>query len=197
MAASPNDPRTKRRAAAGDDVNKMAMAPQPIPGMPQDQKGGNSMNYPAFDSQGQMGQKMGSGGGMMPYGDMMADAAQQEALGNIGFVERSNVPQNIVPGRTQNAVFPYNSQPQPDPQQMSMMEPLYDMNSAVGKTMPNGLNNGQPPSYNVTALGPTGTSNVPGNIPVMNYQMPDSLGLQGGTSGMNTGRGGGRNKGKN
>ena len=66
MAASPNDPRTKRRAAAGDDVNKMAMAPQPIPGMPQDQKGGNSMNYPAFDSQGQMGQKMGSGGGMMP-----------------------------------------------------------------------------------------------------------------------------------
>ena len=197
MAASPNDPRTKRRAAAGDDVNKMAMAPQPIPGMPQDQKGGNSMNYPAFDSQGQMGQKMGSGGGMMPYGDMMADAAQQEALGNIGFVERSNVPQNIVPGRTQNAVFAYNAQPQPDPQQMSMMEPLYDMNSAVGKTMTNGLNNGQPPSYNVTALGPTGTSNVPGNIPVMNYQMPDSLGLQGGTSGMSTGRGGGRNKGKN
>ena len=154
------------------------------------------MNYPAFDSQGQMGQKMGSGGGMMPYGDMMADAEQQRALGNIGFVQRSNVPQNIVPGRSQNAVFAYNSQPQPDPQQMSMMEPLYDMNSAVGKTMPNGLNNGQPPSYNVTALGPTGTSNVPGNIPVMDYQMPDSLPL-GGSMGMSTGRGGGRNKGKN
>ena len=37
MPASPNDPRTKRRAAAGDDVNKMGMAPQPIPGMPQHQ----------------------------------------------------------------------------------------------------------------------------------------------------------------
>ena len=36
MAASPNDPRTKRRLAAGDDVNKVSMAPQPIPGMPQD-----------------------------------------------------------------------------------------------------------------------------------------------------------------
>ena len=196
MAASPNDPRTKRRAAAGDDVNKMSMSPQPIPGMPQDQKGGNTMNYPAIDVNGQMGQMMGSGGGMMPYGDMVADAAQQEALGNIGFVGRSNVPQNIVPGRSQNSVQPYNAQSQPDPQQMAMMEPMYDMNSAVGATMPGGINNGQPVSYNVTALGPTGTPNVPGNIPVMDYQMPDSLPL-GGNMGMNTGRGGGRNKGKN
>ena len=154
------------------------------------------MNYPAIDVNGQMGQMMGSGGGMMPYGDMVADAAQQEALGNIGFVGRSNVPQNIVPGRSQNSVQPYNAQPQPDPQQMAMMEPMYDMNSAVGATMPGGINNGQPVSYNVTALGPTGTPNVPGNIPVMDYQMPDSLPL-GGNMGMNTGRGGGRNKGKN
>ena len=58
MPASPNDPRTKRRAAAGDDINKTAMAPQPLPGMPQDQKAGNSMNYPMIDVEGQMGQKM-------------------------------------------------------------------------------------------------------------------------------------------
>ena len=196
MAASPNDPRTKRRAAAGDDVNKMAMAPQPIPGMPQDQKGGNSMNYPMMDVQGQMGQQMGAGGGMMPYGDMKADAAQQQALGNIGFVQRSNVPQNIVPGQGQNAFQAYNAQAQPDPKQMSMMEPMYDMNSAVGKTMPGGINNGQPVSYEISALGPTGTPNVPGNIPQIDYQMPDSLPL-GGSMGMSTGRGGGRNKGKN
>ena len=198
MPASPNDPRTKRRAAAGDDINKMSMSPQPIPGMPQDQKGGNSMNFPAYDIDGQMGQKMGSGGGMMPYGDMQADAEQQKALGNIGFVERSNIPQNIVPGRGQN-FGAYNAVQQPDKEQMAMMEPMYDMNSAVGKTMPNGLNNGQPVSYNVTALGPTGTMNVPGNIPQMNYQMPDSLPLGGAnmSGGMNTGRGGGRNKGKN
>ena len=35
MPASPNDPRTKRRKAAGDDPNKMSMAPQPVPGAPQ------------------------------------------------------------------------------------------------------------------------------------------------------------------
>lgn len=196
MPASPNDPRTKRRAAAGDDINKMSMAPQPIPGMPQDQKGGNSMNNPAFDVDGQMGMKMGVGGGQYPYGDGGLDAQSQMALGNIGFVERSGIPQNIIPGRGQN-MEAYNAQQQPDPEQMAMMEPMYDMNSAVGKTMPGGINNGQPVSYNVTALGPTGTPSAPGNIPVMDYQMPDSLPLGGGSMGMSTGRGGGRNKGKN
>ena len=196
MPASPNDPRTKRRAAAGDDINKMSMAPQPLPGMPQDGKGGNMMNNPAFDIDGQMGQRMGIGGGQYPYGDGMLDAESQKALGNIGFVERSNIPQNIVPGRVQN-IEGYNAQMQPDKEQMELMEPMYDMNSAAGRTMPNGINNNQPVSYNITALGPTGTPNVPGNIPVMDYQMPDSLGLQGGSMGMSTGRGGGRNKGKN
>ena len=47
----------------------------------------------------------------------------------------------------------------------------------------------------MSPLGPTGTPNVPGNIPQMNYQMPDALPLSG-SMGMNTGRGGGRNKGK-
>ena len=44
MPASPNDPRTKRRKAAGDDINKMGMAPQPIPGLTTEtSKGGNAM----------------------------------------------------------------------------------------------------------------------------------------------------------
>ena len=49
MAANPNDPRTQRRKMLGDDPNKISMSPQPIPGAPQDQKGGNVMNYPAVD----------------------------------------------------------------------------------------------------------------------------------------------------
>ena len=32
------------------------------------------------------------------------------------------------------------------------------MASAMGKTMPGGINNNQPVSYNVTALGPTGSA---------------------------------------
>ena len=152
MAASPNDPRTKRRLAAGDDVNKVSIKPMPIPGLPQGQ--GNIENYPAVDVQGQMGQKMGVGGGQYPYGDGMLSSKDQSKLGNIGFVEPSGQPQNIVPNRGRNSQFAYNAQPQPNDQQMEMMEPMYDMASAVGRTMPGGINNGLPVSYNVTALGP-------------------------------------------
>ena len=52
MAADPNDPRTKRRKAMGDDPNKMAMSPQALPGAPQ---ANNVMNYPMTDTNGQMG----------------------------------------------------------------------------------------------------------------------------------------------
>ena len=155
MPASPNDPRTKRRLAAGDDVNKMSIKPMPNPGLPQGQ--GNIENFPAIDSQGQMGQLMGKGGAQLPYGDGGLDGVDQQKLGNIGFVEPSGMPQHLVPGMGQNKRSPYGTQQQPDKQQMSMMEPMYDMASAMGKTMPNGLNNGQPVSYNVTALGPTGS----------------------------------------
>ena len=196
MPASPNDPRTKRRLAAGDDVNKMSIKPMPNPGLPQGQ--GNIENYPAVDVDGQMGQLMGKGGAQYPYGDGMLDGVDQQKLGNIGFVENSGQPQHIVPGRGQNMRAPYGTQMQPDTQSMAMMEPQYDMASAMGKTMPGGINNGQPVSYNVTALGPTGGSAPnPGNIPQMDYQMPDSLPLGGDNMGMSTGRGGGRNKGKN
>ena len=193
MPASPNDPRTKRRKAAGDDINKMGMAPQPIPGLPQNQKGGNVANYAAFDKDGQMGQQMGTAGGFLPYGDMKVDKKGEAALGNIGFVGVSGQPQNIVPGRAQNMGAAYNAQMQPDLMSMEMMEPAYEIASAAGKTMPNGLNNGKPVSYNVTALGPTGGRD-PGMLPPeLSYSSENNLPMSGG---MSTGRGGGRNKGK-
>ena len=193
MPASPNDPRTKRRKAAGDDINKIAYAPQPNPGLPQDQKGGNTMNNPMFDLDGQMSQKMGVGGATYMYGDGMLDAKGQAALGNVGFVGVSGQPQRIVPGRAQNMGVPYNAQQQPNAQSMSQMEPMYDTAAAQGLTMPNGLNNGKPLSYNVSALGPTGGMDPSMIPPQLSYESQNSLPMSGG---MNTGRGGGRSKGK-
>ena len=199
MAASPNDPRTKRRQAAGDDPNKKMIAPQPMPGLPQDQKAGNVMNNPMFDVGGQMSQNMGSGMGTMTYGDMKVPVGTP-GLGHVGFTGVSGKKQSEVPGRAQNMAMDYNTQPQPNAQQQSLMEPMYDFNQALGKTMPEMSQKlfgqgGQAP-YGVTAMGPTGTSApLSGNIPQMNYEMPDSLPIQG-SMGMSTGRGGGRNKGK-
>ena len=194
MPASPNDPRTKRRKAAGDDVNKMGMAPQPLPGLPQDGKGGNAMNNPMFDLNGQMSQKMGSGGAQFMYGDGMLDAKGQAALGNVGFTGVSGQPQNIVPGRSQNMAVPYNAQMQPNKEQMAMLEPMYEAASALGQTMPNGINNGLPVSYRVSALGPTGGNDPAMLPPELSYEGNNNLPMSGG---MSTGRGGGRNKGKN
>ena len=111
----------------------------------------------------------------------------------------------MVPGRGQNSDL--LGAKEPGAEQMSMMEPMYDMSSAMGKTMPNGLNNGQPVSYNITALGPTGQSvdavmkggmGVPGAIPAqMQTQSNNTLPPQGipmESGGMSMGRGGGRNK---
>ena len=113
MAASPKDPRTKRRQAMGDDPNKVAMAPQPIPGAPQQN---NVMNYPMTDQGGQMGQKIGSGSGQFPYGDITMDKGTAQQLGSVGFVGNSGTPQFIVPGKGMNARTPYNAQAQPNNQ---------------------------------------------------------------------------------
>ena len=204
MAANPKDPRTKRRAAMGDDPNKVSMSPQPLPGAPQKN---NVMNYPAVDVEGQMGQMMGQGGGRMPYGDMGL-SPDDGRLGNVGFTGNSGTPQSVVPGRGKNSIFAYNTQPQPNAQQQSMMEPLYDKASAEGLTMPNGINNNQPVSYFVSAMGPTGADismgiTPPGSMsPMMTARTESQLGLQGvqsaeAVTGLNTGRGGGRNKGTN
>ena len=153
-----------------------------------------------------MGQLMGRGGGQYPYGDMGL-SPDDGRLGNVTFEPPSGQPENIVPGRVQNSQFNYNQQPQPTPQEMGMLEPMYDMASAMGKTMPGGINNNQPLSYNVTALGPTGSAAPldPKTSPQLTYSDDRQLGLQGFKSaeeavdqrnqmGMSTGRGGGRNQ---
>ena len=205
MAADPQDPRTKRRKAMGDDPNKMSVAPQPLPGMPQDSKSGNVMNYPMEDFDGQMGQRIGSGRNQFPYGDL-GDAVGA-AAGILGFEQNSGQPQYMVPGRGQNSGNLKIKEP--GAEQMSMMEPMYDMAAAFGTTMPNGLNNGQPVSYQVTALGPSGQSmdqvmqgamGVPGSFPPqMEDQTNNTIPPQGtpnaeASVGMSMGRGGGRNK---
>ena len=201
MAADPKDPRTKRRQAMGDDPNKVSMAPQPLPGAPQGQ--GNMMNYPAQDTGGmypQMGQQIGQGSGQFPYGDMKMDGETAQQLGTVGFVGRSNVPNFVVPGRGLNSPMPYNAQPVPNSVQMAEMEPMYEKSAAAGDTMPNGLNNNQPVSYPISAMGPSGGPAVPGALPgQLNYMRPTDLPLGGNAmadSGMSTGRGGGRNKSK-
>ena len=138
---------------------------------------------------------MGKGGVQFPYGDIKLDGETAMKMGSVGFTGRSNIPQNIVPGTRMNTGA-YNTQPQPGPRQMEMMEPGYDAASALGKTMPNGLNNNKPVSYQIGAMGPQGSPTVtPGALPPqMGYNMPDNLPMQG--SGMSTGRGGGRNKSK-
>ncbi len=214
-----NSKKMARREAMGDKMG-MSMAPQPLPGAPQNQKGGNVANYPAMDVNGQMGQQMGSGGAMLPYGDMQLDAQGQAALGNVGFTGVSGQAQNIVPGRAMNMPMAYNTQPQPDAKAQMLMEPMYEINTAEGKTIPGGGPNklfgaGNQAPYFITSMGPTGGTvemaaqgqpTVPGQIPMQmtSSSRPGTLGLQGtqsaeagSTGGMSTGRGGGRNKGKN
>ena len=65
-----NSDKRNNRLRLGDKEPMERPAAQPIPGLPQDQKKGNSQNYEAFDIQGQMGQLIGTGGYSMPYGDM-------------------------------------------------------------------------------------------------------------------------------
>ena len=204
MAASPNDPRTKRRQMMGDDPNAMMIAPQPLPGAPQGQ--GNMMNNPMVGQS--FGPQMASMDGIsrFPYDDMGLPP-EDGRMGAVGFVEPSGNPQNLVPGRMQNGGSFYNAQNQPDGQVQSMMDGAYMMSQAQGVTEPGGLNNGQPPSYGVTSLGMTGlpadiaaTTPIPGGFSAdMTQQDPGTLPLQGfpdvqQVTGMDTGRGGGRNR---
>ena len=103
----------------------------------------------------------------------------------------TKTPQSIVPGTGMNG--PYNAMQQPDRMQMEQMDAVYEINSATGKTMPGGINNGQPVSYQVSPMGPVGGMDPAMLPPQLGYEGPGSLPMSGG---MSTGRGGGRNKGK-
>ena len=188
MPASPNDPRTKRRKAAGDDPNKMSMAPQPVPGAPQGQ--GNMMNYPMMQTpSGEMGQQIGAGSYQFPYGDLGEGVG--DALTPPFVKGNTPTPQSIVPGTGMNG--PYNAMAQPDKVQMEQIGAAYEINAAGGSNVPNGLNNGLPVSYQISPMGPVGGADPAMLPPQLGYEGPGSLPMSGG---MSTGRGGGRNKGK-
>ena len=207
--ADPKDPRTKRRQALGDDPNKIAIAPQPMPGMPQG--AGNITNFPAQDSEGQMSQPFGSGRNKYPYGDGGLPL-EDGRMGAVGFIGNSGQPQNIVTGQRQNAQTPYGLAQlgAPDNQVSGQMESMYMAQEAGSRAAK--LYAGQKdtnPSYMVapglgmSGMPPQATAQgaVPGQFPVqLSEQSGMGLPLQGNPDvqqaqkGMNTGRGGGRNK---
>ena len=198
MAASENDPRTKRRKAAGDDPNKMTISAQPLPGQPQNQKAGNVANYPfTSDVNGNMGQMQGTGEGRFPYGDGGLPL-KDGRLGGTGFVANSLQPQNLVPGRGQNATYGLPQFGAPGEQASGQMEVAHAAFTAQRDAARVAPQNPQP-SYMVTPMGPGGRPTTPGGVdPNMTYLTPTNLSLQGNPDvqgkGMNTKRGGGRNK---
>ena len=207
--ADPNDPRTKRRKALGDDPNKMTVAPQPMPGLPQG--AGNMMNNPQVG--GSFNQQTGSlsGVNLFPYGDG-GIPLQDGRMGAVGFIGNSGQPQNLVTGQRQNSMAPYGV-PQlgaPNNQMSDQMEGMYTAQQAAGRAgkLYAGQKDANPSYQIVPGLGMSGAppemtmqGAVPGQVPA---QMPQQSGmglpLQGmpdiaaGQTGMNTKRGGGRNQ---
>ena len=206
--ANPNDPRTKRRQAMGDDPNAMSVAPQPMPGLPQG--AGNMMNNPQVGAS--FNEQTGSMSGInkFPYGDGGLPI-QDGRMGAVGFTGNSGQPQNMVVGQRANAM-PYGM-PQmgaPDNQVSGQMEAMYMAQEAASRAEKLYAGQGDTnPSYMIQpGLGMTGAppemtmqGGVPGQFPM---QMPQQSGmglpLQGmpdaqmAQTGMNTNRGGGRNQ---
>jgi hypothetical protein len=183
--------------------------PQPMPGMPQGK--GNMMNNP------QVGMSMGggaaqsgsmSGTNLYPYGDGGLSLADGR-MGGVGFVQNSGQAENLVPGRGLNQQ-PYNAVPQPEEETMKMMLPMGLAQEAASRAEKlYASSNNNMPSYQVGPMGMLGTPVEtqmqgqvnPGQIPGgMAGQTDTTMPLMGNTtasvqqSGMNTGRGGGRNQ---
>jgi len=182
---------------------------QPIAAMPQGK--GNMMNNP------QVGMSMGggaaqsgsmSGTNLYPYGDGGLSLADGR-MGGVGFVQNSGQAENLVPGRGLNQQ-PYNAVPQPEEETMKMMLPMGLAQEAASRAEKlYASSNNNMPSYQVGPMGMLGTPVEtqmqgqvnPGQIPGgMAGQTDTTMPLMGNTtasvqqSGMNTGRGGGRNQ---
>jgi hypothetical protein len=215
-----NELKRKRRMEMGDKDPSGAQTvstdttsgipPQPMPGMPQGK--GNMMNNP------QVGQSMGGGAAqpgsmtgtnLYPYGDGGLSLADGR-MGGVGFVQNSGQAENLVPGRGLNKQA-YNTVAQP--QEGMSMEMLNAQGVAKeAATRAEKLyasSNNKTPSYQIGPMGMLGTpvetsiqGNVnPGQIPLQQPQQSGmTMPLTGNTtasiqqSGMNTGRGGGRNQ---
>ena len=196
-----------RRKAAGDNPNAVkksdltfngAPAPQPMRDTPQGK--GNLMNNP------KVGQSMGGGApqpggpGLFVYDDMAADPSK---LGSVGFVVNSLVNQNEVPGTRNNLQAHLFVKKQPTLDTMNMMDALYNTQQ-TGMRSQKLYDEGQPSSHVPSPMGPLGQSmeaglSIPGGIsPTFSNQMPSALTpqIQAQAKGMDTKRGGGRDKSK-
>ena len=124
-----NSEKANRRASLGDKRPMEVPAPLPIPGLPQDQKKGNSQNYAAIDVSGNMGQPIGKGPHALPYGDMSAQGSP--ATGNSTFVARSHMDQNKIPGKGLNVGFEANYISPKDADQLMAKYPSLTMQGTV------------------------------------------------------------------
>lgn len=212
-----NELKRKRRMQLGDkDPNgaktvstdtTSGIPPQPMPGMPQGK--GNITNFTATDTDGQMGQNMGSGQRKFPYGDGGLSLADGR-MGGVGFVENSGWPENKPYGRGLNQQA-YNTVEQPkDGISMEMQNAQYYVNSTIKRSQQlYASSNNQEPSHNASPMGMIGTPVEvsmqgkvnPGQLPAQTPgQTNTTMPLTGNVTasvqqtGMNTGRGGGRNQ---
>jgi len=202
------DPRLNRRERLlGEKESKVEVAYRPVPGSPEDQKGGNVNGYPAKDVDGQMGQLIGTEAYSYPYGDGGLKL-NDDRRGATGFTGNSGQPQYLVDGTRKNKGM--STRPgAPDNQTSGMMESQYMAAQAFNRAEK--LYAGQAdrnPSHKIGALGMSGTppqinaqQPTPGQFPsAMTQQTGRTLPLQGSQDiqmaqkGMNTGRGGGRNQ---
>jgi len=207
------DLRMQRRVAKmGAQENKVEVAARPIPGLPQNQKAGNNDNHPgnwrSFNQQ--LGALPESGGNKFPYGDG-GIALTDGRMGAVGPIANSGQPQNLVKGQRQNST-PYGM-PQlgaPDNQTAGQMEAMFTAGQAANQAQKLYAGQKDPtPSYQVVpGLGMSGMpaqmnaqQPYPGQIPAQQSQQSGmTLPLQGSPdvqmaqSGMNTGRGGGKDQ---
>ena len=124
-----NSEKMNNRMRLGDKRPMEVPAAQPIPGLPQDQKRGNSQNYEAIDVSGNMGQVIGQGPHAFPYGDMSAQGSP--ATGNSTFVTRSHMNQNKIPGKGLNVGFEDNYMSPQDADQLMAKYPSLTMQGTV------------------------------------------------------------------
>lgn len=211
-----NEIKRKRRMEMGDQDPSGAQTvstdttsgipAQPMPGMPQGR--GNISNFTAVDTDGQMGQLMGVGRNVLPYGDGIIDDGR---MGGLNFVQNSGQNQNIVSaGRGLNQQA-YGTVPQAkEGMSQEMLLPQGLAKEAItraGKLYAYSMD--QTPSYIAGPMGMHAVSidsamqgNVnTGQFPLQQSQQSGmSLPLTSNTtasvqqSGMNTNRGGGRNQ---
>ena len=201
------DPRAARRMANGDkdpsatsksNATAAGMIPaQPVPGA--DQKN-NVLNNPknAMSFGPQVGAV--SGANEFMYGEQIPQDVQMK-MGAMMPAGNSGLRQGDGERRGQNRGTSWLSTPGANLANADNDEVMYHMAQSAGKTRMNAEM--IPPSYQIGSMGPTGApvdmaqpADPSGIPPQVSYMQPNTLPLanQQPASGMNTNRGGGRNK---